>query len=350
MPPKHNIKKVPRIRMATNNSPGRPGLRSNSASAAAENVQPPPIDDDASFPADSDAASTARTAPEDSFAPPNHENTSKQNLQDEPSKEDDSSAVERELDPTVQDEPSKEDDTSAVERELDPNAGSSVIGVEDKTDMDVEATTKEDTTTTEKTKETSDNIPPDAPTQESNNNISRTTTNVADRTQNVQSETADESSVHSTNNTGMNDADNNTNANKFPSTPPQSKTAIDPPKSKEKELESFINATTNSNARVNVSYSMLPFLLLLDVDKNDELTIGMPNVNWNTINIDVALELFLKMIGNPYQRKDGNQAKPMAHDMVLLMIQTDDKVSEPHSHRPMPLARTSIFREKIVKM
>ena len=216
--------------------------------------------------------------------------------------------------------------------------------------MDVEATTKEDTTTTEKTKETSDNIPPDAPTQESNNNISRTTTNVADRTQNVQSETADESSVHSTNNTGMNDADNNTNAKKFPSTPPQSKTAIDPPKSKEKELESFINATTNSNARVNVSYSMLPFLLLLDVDKNDELTIGMPNVNWNTINIDVALELFLKMIGNPYQRKDGNQAKPMAHDMVLLMIQTDDKVSEPHSHRPMPLARTSIFPEKIVKM
>ena len=334
MPPKRNIKKVPRIRMATNNSPGRPGLRSNSASdaaaaAATENVQPPPIDDDASFPDDSDAASTARTAPEDSFAPPNHENTSKQNLQDEPS---------------------KEDDTSAVERELDPNAGSSVIGVEDKTDMDVEATTKEDTTTTEKTKETSDNIPRDAPTQESNNNISRTTTDVADRTQNVQSETADESSVHSTNNTGMNDADNNTNAKKFPSTPPQSKTAIDPPKSKEKELESFINATTNSNARVNVSYSMLPFLLLLDVDKNDELTIGMPNVNWNTINIDVALELFLKMIGNPYQRKDGNQAKPMAHDMVLLMIQTDDKVSEPHSHRPMPLARTSIFREKIVKM
>ena len=216
--------------------------------------------------------------------------------------------------------------------------------------MDVEATTKEDTTSTEKTKETSDNIPRDAPTQESNNNISRTTTDVADRTQNVQSETADESSVHSTNNTGMNDADNNTNAKKFPSTPPQSKTAIDPPKSKEKELESFINATTNSNARVNVSYSMLPFLLLLDVDKNDELTIGMPNVNWNTINIDVALELFLKMIGNPYQRKDGNQAKPMAHDMVLLMIQTDDKVSEPHSHRPMPLARTSIFREKIVKM
>ena len=216
--------------------------------------------------------------------------------------------------------------------------------------MDVEATTKEDTTSTEKTKETSNNIPRDAPTQESNNNISRTTTNVADRTQNVQSETADESSVHSTNNTGMNDADNNTNAKKFPSTPPQSKTAIDPPKSKEKELESFINATTNSNARVNVSYSMLPFLLLLDVDKNDELTIGMPNVNWNTINIDVALELFLKMIGNPYQRKDGNQAKPMAHDMVLLMIQTDDKVSEPHSHRPMPLARTSIFPEKIVKM
>ena len=332
MPPKR-IKTVPRITMATNNSPGRPGLRSNSSSAATaaatENVQPPPIDDDASFPDDSDAASTARTAPEDSFAPPNHENTSKQNLQDEPS---------------------KEDDTSAVERELDPNAGSSVIGVEDKTDMDVEATTKEDTTTTEKTKETSDNIPPDAPTQESNNNISRTTTNVADRTQNVQSETADESSVHSTNNTGMNDADNNTNAKKFPSTPPQSKTAIDPPKSKEKELESFINATTNSNARVNVSYSMLPFLLLLDVDKNDELTIGMPNVNWNTINIDVALELFLKMIGNPYQRKDGNQAKPMAHDMVLLMIQTDDKVSEPHSHRPMPLARTSIFPEKIVKM
>ena len=321
--------------MATNNSPGRPGLRSNSASAATaaaaatENVQPPPIDDDASFPDDSDAASTARTAPEDSFAPPNHENTSKQNLQDEPS---------------------KEDDSSAVERELDPNAGSSVIGVEDKTDMDVEATTKEDTTTTEKTKETSDNIPPDAPTQESNNNISRTTTDVADRTQNVQSETADESSVHSTNNTGMNDADNNTNAKKFPSTPPQSKTAIDPPKSKEKELESFIDATTNSNARVNVSYSMLPFLLLLDVDKNDELTIGMPNVNWNTINIDVALELFLKMIGNPYQRKDGNQAKPMAHDMVLLMIQTDDKVSEPHSHRPMPLARTSIFPGKIVKM
>ena len=325
--------------MATTNSPGRPGLRSNSASAATtaaaaaaatENVQPPPIDDDdASFPADSDAASTARTAPEDSFAPPNHENTSKQNLQDEPS---------------------KEDDSSAVERELDPTAGSSVIGVEDKTDMDVEATTKEDTTSTEKTKETSDNIPPDAPTQESNNNISRTTTDVADRTQNVQSETADESSVHSTNNTGMNDADNNTNAKKFPSTPPQSKTAIDPPKSKEKELESFINATTNSNARVNVSYSMLPFLLLLDVDKNDDLTIGMPNVNWNTISIDVALELFLKMIGNPYQRKDGNQAKPMAHDMVLLMIQTDDKVSEPHSHRPMPLARTSIFREKIVKM
>ena len=338
MPPKRNIKKVPRIRMATNNSPGRPGLRSNSSSAAAaaaavaaatENVQPPPIDDDASFPDDSDAASTARTAPEDSFAPPNHENTSKQNLQDEPS---------------------KEDDSSAVERELDPTAGSSVIGVEDKTDMDVEATTKEDTTSTEKTKETSNNIPRDAPTQESNNNISRTTTNVADRTQNVQSETADESSVHSTNNTGMNDADNNTNAKKFPSTPPQSKTAIDPPKSKEKELESFINATTNSNARVNVSYSMLPFLLLLDVDKNDDLTIGMPNVNWNTINIDVALELFLKMIGNPYQRKDGNQAKPMAHDMVLLMIQTDDKVSEPHSHRPMPLARTSIFPEKIVKM
>ena len=324
--------------MASNNSPGRPGLRSNSASAAAaaaavaaatENVQPPPIDDDASFPDDSDAASTARTAPEDSFAPPNHENTSKQNLQDEPS---------------------KEDDSSAVERELDPNAGSSVIGVEDKTDMDVEATTKEDTTTTEKTKETSNNIPRDAPTQESNNDISRTTTNVADRTQNVQSETADESSVHSTNNTGMNDADNNTNAKKFPSTPPQSKTAIDPPKSKEKELESFIDATTNSNARVNVSYSMLPFLMLLDVDKNDELTIGMPNVNWNTININVALELFLKMIGNPYQRKDGNQAKPMAHDMVLLMIQTDDKVSEPHSHRPMPLARTSIFPGKIVKM
>lgn len=286
-PPKRNIIKVPR--MATTNSPGRPGLRSNSASAAA--------------PADSDAASTASTAPEDSFAPPNHENTSKQNLQDEPS---------------------KRDDTSAVEPELDPTAGSSVIGVEDKTDMDVEATTKEDTTSTEKTKETSDNISRDAPTEESNNNISRTTS--------VEETDVADSSL------------------KLPSTPPQSKTAIDPPKSKEKELESFINATTNSNARVNVSYSMLPFLLLLDVDKNDELTIGMPNVNWNTINIDVALELFLKMIGNPYQRKDGNQAKPMTHDMVLLMVQTDDKVSEPHSHRPMPLARTSIFREKIVKM
>ena len=224
----------------------------------------------------------------------------------------------------MQDEPSKRDDTSAVEPELDPTAGSSVIGVEDKTDMDVEATTKEDTTSTEKTKETSDNISRDAPTEESNNNISRTTS--------VEETDVADSSL------------------KLPSTPPQSKTAIDPPKSKEKELESFINATTNSNARVNVSYSMLPFLLLLDVDKNDELTIGMPNVNWNTINIDVALELFLKMIGNPYQRKDGNQAKPMTHDMVLLMVQTDDKVSEPHSHRPMPLARTSIFREKIVKM
>jgi len=264
--------------MATNISPGRPGLRSGG-----------PID--ASLPAGSDAASTANTAPEDSFG----DTSSKQNLQDNTS---------------------KEDDTTAVESELDPTADSSVIGVEDTTGMDVEPTMKKDTTSTEKTKETSDNIPRDAPTEESNSNI----------------------------------ADNSTNAKDVPSTPPQSKTAIDPPKSKEKEIESFITATTNNNPRVNVSYSMLPFLLLLDLDENDELTIGMPNVNWNVINMDVALELFLKMIGNPYQRKDGNQAKPMTHDMVLLMVQTDDKVSEPHYHRPMPLARTSIFREKIVKM
>ena len=294
MPPKNNIKQVPRIMMATINSPGRPGLRSGrsvasdaaaDAGAATEDVQPPPIDDDASLAAaDSNAASAARTAPEDSFG----DTSSKQNLQDNPS---------------------KEDDTPAVESELDPTAGSSVTGVEDTTAMDVEPTTKKDTT--------SDNIPRDAPTEESNSNI----------------------------------ADNSTNAKDVPSTPPQVlKTAIDPPKSKEKEIESFINATTNNNPRVNVSYSMLPFLLLLDLDENDELTIGMPNVNWNVINMDVALELFLKMIGNPYQRKDGNQAKPMTHDMVLLMVQTDDKVSEPHYHRPMPLARTSIFREKIVKM
>jgi len=347
MPPKSNIKRVPRITMATNISPGRPGLRSAGpidaslpagsdaastantapedsfgdtsskqnlqdnaskeddtssgifasdaaadAGTATEDVQPPPIDDDASLAAaDSNAASTARTAPEDSFG----DTSSKQNLQDNTS---------------------KEDDTTAVESELDPTADSSVIGVEDTTGMDVEPTTKKDTTSTEKTKETSDNIPRDAPTEESNRNI----------------------------------ADNSTNAKDVPSTPPQSKTAIDPPKSKEKEIESFITATTNNNPRVNVSYSMLPFLLLLDLDENDELTIGMPNVNWNVINMDVALELFLKMIGNPYQRKDGNQAKPMTHDMVLLMVQTDDKVSEPHYHRPMPLARTSIFREKIVKM
>ena len=271
MPPK--IKRVPRITMATNYSPGRLGLRSGG-----------PID--ASLPAGSDAASTANTAPEDSFG----DTSSKQNLQDNPN---------------------KEDDTPAVESELDPTAGSSVTGVEDTTAMDVEPTTKKDTTSTEKTKETSDNIPRDAPTEESNSNI----------------------------------ADNSTNAKDVPSTPPQSKTAIDPPKSKEKEIESFITATTNNNPRVNVSYSMLPFLLLLDLDENDELTIGMPNVNWNVINMDVALELFLKMIGNPYQRKDGNQAKPMTHDMVLLMVQTDDKVSEPHYHRPMPLARTSLSRE-----
>ena len=287
MPPKSNIKRVPRITMVAT-SPGRPGLRSGGsvasdaaadAAAATEDVQPP-IDNDASLAADSDAAPTASTAPEDSLG----DTSSKQNLQDNPSKEDDTTA------------------------------------------MDVEPTTKEDATST--VEETS----------------------VANRTQNVQSETADESPVHSTNDTGKNDADNSTNAKDVPSTPTQSKTAIDPPKSKEKELESFISATTNNNPRVNVSYSMLPFLLLLDVDQNDELTIGMPNVNWNVINMDVALELFLKMIGNPYQRKDGNQAKPMTHDMVLLMVQTDDKVSEPHYHRPMPLARTSIFREKIVKM
>jgi len=272
MPPKSNIKRVPRITMVAT-SPGRPGLRSGGsvasdaaadAAAATEDVQPP-IDNDASLAADSDAASTASTAPEDSLG----DTSSKQNLQDNPSKEDDTTA------------------------------------------MDVEPTTKEDTTSTKKTKETSDNIPRDAPTEESNSNI----------------------------------ADNSTNAKDVPSTPPQSKTAIDPPKSKEKEIESFITATTNNNPRVNVSYSMLPFLLLLDLDENDELTIGMPNVNWNVINMDVALELFLKMIGNPYQRKDGNQAKPMTHDMVLLMVQTDDKVSEPHYHRPMPLARTSLSRE-----
>ena len=324
MPPK--IKRVPRITMATNNSPGRLGLRSGG-----------PID--ASLPAGSDAASTANTAPEDSFG----DTSSKQNLRDNPSKEDDTSSGIVASDAAADAGAATEDvqpppiDDDASLAAADSNAASTARTApedsfgdtsskqnlqdnpskeDDTTAMDVEPTTKEDTTSTEKTKETSDNIPRDAPTEDSNSNI----------------------------------ADNSTNAKDVPSTPTQSKTAIDPPKSKEKELESFISATTNNNPRVNVSYSMLPFLLLLDVDQNDELTIGMPNVNWNVINMDVALELFLKMIGNPYQRKDGNQAKPMTHDMVLLMVQTDDKVSEPHYHRPMPLARTSIFREKIVKM